>query len=192
MKTFSFIELIVKKPLEKSVAFLWRDTVLTNGPKGIIGSQTLETDIGKRVSNFYRETKNNKVYYVIPLTRDLEDSEVEDIVYAWDASWPNEEGGDFIINASSRSQQIIKIKELQENKLFEIAQLAAKKSHQKWYQEMTDKGWGYGIRFNEKSHQHPMMLSWDRLNDQYQKNKIKTFLDLLKVLEEMNLKIIQR
>ena len=189
MKSYPFIELVVHQPLEKNTAMLWKDTVISAGPKGVASSVEIAGKDGMRQSSFFRKLKGNKAYYIIPLTRDLEDNETAAIAHAWNKACAD---GDFVINTSHRSKMVTKLHHLQQSKLISIAVDAAKLHHSKWYEEQSKSGWGYGPRYNPNTHHHPCMLPWDQLSPTIQTNQIKKITDLMQILNSMKLKIVRK
>jgi len=186
-----FIELIVKKPLEIKDAKLWKETVESVAPTGTPTATEIRQSTEIKNSNFYKMVRKKAVAYIVPLTRDLNEDEVEDIVRAWNAAWDDKKTN-FVINFSTKGRQKVEIKKIKESKLNEIAKTAAKLSHTKWYQNQVDAGWGYGPRLDPIHHKNPLLLPWDQLADKYQQQRIQLFLDLLEVLDSMKLAIVQQ
>jgi hypothetical protein len=143
----------------------------------------------RRHSEFYREIRNGKTYYVLPLSRDLEDDETAAIAHAWNAAYPD---GDFIINTSQRARAESKLTELRSNKLAELAEAAAKQHHQRWFARENQRGWSYGPRYSESARHNPNLLPWDKLGPQARAQRTENMADLLQVLHEMKLKIVPR
>lgn len=180
------IELKTSEPLPKGVPALWAKTVNAAGPNGVMG----ETDIlqGRELLSvkFYCVKGKSGYHYVIPLTRDLEESEADTIANAWAYVYPK---GDFVINWSQRDSVDHKIETVQHRVTDSIVELAAKTYHNRWQQDKINEGWNFGHKLDARNRKHPMLQPWESLPEKYKVQERERFRTLLRVLEGLNLKI---
>lgn len=180
------IELKTNEPLPKGASALWAKTIRDFGPNGVMS----EIDIlqGRELLNvkFYCVKGKSGYHYVIPLTRDLEESEADTIAEAWSEAYPE---GDFIINWSQRDSIDHKIEIVQHRVTDSIVELAAKTYHNRWQQDKINEGWNFGHKLDARNRKHPMLQPWESLPEKYKVQERERFRTLLRILEGLNLKL---
>jgi len=179
-----YIKLTVDKKLLKKEAKRWFGVVNKYAPNGTVtGHQMKHPENGPaNIRLIHKKYLNRQHAYLVPLTRDLRDGEVEKIANVWDKL---QKEGDFEIEGSYDSyyydSQEEKPNDLEKN-MDEFANQVAKKIHTKWYNEKIRDGWRYG-QLDVENKMHPMMRPYDELPEE--KREIdeelpQMFLDYLK------------
>lgn len=189
MTKHSYIDLCVQSELDRPTARLWFETAKNNLPSGLPTSATIKSRGGSKNSDFYIVKHNQLVCYRIPLSRDLTVAEVQRVVLAWNTAYPT---GDFEIDYSSYGRAHSVHQEVQHTGIKEIALEAARHSHDQWNQSMTDRGWRYGVNFDQKNKTNPKMCPWDQLGSKYKLEEFDRFLKLMEVLDRMNLRLVRK
>jgi len=162
-----YIQLSVKEPLDKSQIRTWLSSVKATAPSGILASIQTTDDKGalKSVSMVHRETSKRHMY-LIPLTRDIGQNEVQKIVDDFAKKEPNL---DFDIE--SNEIQIERDENnsisLNDEKHLAICKAMAKARHEKWMKERLRDGWRYGINFDKDEKTHPLLRPWEQLPDEF-------------------------
>lgn len=112
-----------------------------------------------------KSTKDSKIIYTIPLSRDPLDSEVEKVIYAFETTY----GGDYSI-ASSRSHEgypeEINI-DVDTSALIELCTAWSKRQHDTWMEDKTNQGWRYGTDVSQDDQTHPLIRQWSDLPAKY-------------------------
>jgi hypothetical protein len=189
MTTHPYIKLVLDNELDLADAKLWLSNVQDTLPSGL-PAETEITMKGERKSTpFYKTNTNGSWCYIVPLSRDPHVDEVKAVTLAWHQAYPE---GDFEIDYSSAGAAAIKKEEIKSTGLKELALEAAKLSHNSWLTEMSDKGWRYGSRFDQRNKVNPNLLPWDQLNKQYQLNEMRRFVKLVEILHNMKLKLVRQ
>lgn len=178
-----YIKLTVKEPLDKECMRQWFDCVKVELPSGVIGSIQSTDDNGnlRGVSMVHREYADHQEY-VIPLTRDVLDQEVEPVVECFAAACPEL---DFEIETSSNQVGSLLAPdrvEVEDSKYQELCAAWAKQQHEAWLKDRQDNGWTYGTTVSIKNKTHPLLRAWHDLPEQYRKvdtTQPQSLLDLL-------------
>jgi len=187
----SYISLFVPKKLTKDVASLWFNTVQNVLPSGLISQTTLYSHSDAKESNFYcKKLKNGKLAYVIPLVRDLDASEIHNIVQQWCKAYP---AGDFLVDYSQNSLELpIGTNSLEQSKINEILDLWAKSQHTRWMEDAVSKGWKFGVRMSSKDKTHPLIQPWEQLPTYAREQNLAAVEDLIKILDSFGYAITQK
>lgn len=168
IKIERFIKLTVDKELDHDVAKKWFNCVKENAPSGVIKSINVVNDDGipKAVSMVHRGIKKHN--YIIPLTRNLRDNEIESIVEAFSKIEPEL---DFSIETDETkiSTEFETGISLDDAKHLALCHALEKQKHEDWVRERTDGGWRYGQEYDADEKVHPLILPWDQLPDRYKK-----------------------
>ncbi len=172
------ISLIVKTELERDVLKNWFQAVRDNAPSGL--TKTVLID-GKPVT-IVKSKMPKSVRYAIPLTRDLTDPEVENVVKHFAASTTF----DFEIYATATAdnyapEATIKI---DYNPLIDLCTKWAKTKHEDWMKGKINSGWRYGMTMSETNKTHPLLRSWEELPDHYRKVDFSQAEELLALLHK--------
>ena len=185
----SYIQLIVPRKLDIKIVKKWVDCVEFCLPSGMISTTTIVVDNTKKETKIYSKIlENKKVSYTIPLVRNIDSSEIHNIVKRWNIEYPE---GNFIIDYSQQ-EYLDKPLGLEEKKIDAVLDAWAKKEHGKWLSEHQKNGWKYGIRMSTVQKTHPWMQPWEQLPEiakSQQKHSVK---DLLDLLNDVGYTIIQK
>lgn len=176
-----FIQLNTEKKLKPAVVTQWYSCVLRSAPSGVVTVVPAIDDSGRPSSVQVVHRKSGKHhYYLVPLTRDLRDSEIEPIVQRFAKLT------DLDFEVETNETKLI-AKDYGEIPLDTAKHVAlcmalAKQQHEDWVRERTDAGWRYGTTFDKHAKTHPLLRPWDQLPDRFRKPNLKlpqTLLDLL-------------
>lgn len=186
-----YIKLFVPTRLSKTQASDWFDCVKQSLPSGLIAETTLYSHDDTAGSNFYlMHLKNGKFCYVIPLVRDLDASEIHNVVQTWNKTFPT---GDFLIDYSQAAAPAMSsINSLEAQKVNEVMEQWAKIQHSKWMDGLIKKGWKYGTKVNVKDKTHPLMQPWEQLPEHARAHNLEAVKDLLALLDKQGYTISQK
>jgi hypothetical protein len=180
------IELKTTDRLPKGAAGLWARTVIKHGPRGTAVAAEILRGRELVSTRLYCIRGSSGYHYIVPLSRDLSDGEAEAIVKAWSDAYPD---GDFVVNWSQPAQASLRSEKLLKSMSDQMAEAAAKISHNRWYQRTVGEGWQWGPRMSVRNRMHPMLRPWDDLPQKYRSRERDRFVTLLDVLEGMGLRI---
>lgn len=180
-----YISLETNDDLDDAALAAWFGAVTKFGPPGIIASEIVDASSQKSLS-FFRKNINDKNYYVIVLSRDLNIDEAENIARAYDRIHPE---GDFVISWSQLPERKEKIKKMSENFLRAMALEAAKANHTAWLNEKIAEGWRYGLKYNKIEKINPLCRDWHNLPEKYKMQEYRRVCSLISVLEKMKLNL---
>ncbi len=189
MVSHSHITLIVPEKLDQSTRKGWMTTAISHMPDGLHASATIRAGGEMRASKGYSYERDGHWHYVIPMSRDLQISEVQVIASAWDQNHPQ---GDFQIDYSTPGEADEQYTEIETNGLKEIAMSAAKAYHTRWVSEQSDQGWSYGIRYDRQNKRDPMLVPWDNLSDRIKLRELRRFQALMEILDQMDLRLSRK
>ena len=190
-----YIRLTTTAPLQKSEVKMWFNTVKSLLPSGVLGSlQVRNPDNELTNVQLIHKTEKGKHLYEIPLNRDMVPREVEPIVTAWDAYYPE---GDFDIETSAAEieasrQKLADAIVVKENEYNQLCDTLAKHQHTAWYKSRADKGWRYGISINRKDKTHPMMRPWEELPEEYRTVDYELPKMLMNFFEEQGYVVVKK
>jgi hypothetical protein len=183
------IRLIVSEPLSPQDAKLWLSTVNDVLPRGLPAEIEITVKGQPKSSKFYNTKSNGQHCYVIPLSRDPNVGEAQAVTTAWAEAYPE---GDFEIDYSSAGAAAAVKKDLEDVGLREIAMEAAKLNHNVWLTEMSDQGWSYAQKFDQRQKRTPMLRPWEQLSNKYRAQELRRFDGLMEVLHRMNLHLVRK
>jgi RyR domain len=187
-----FIKLLTDQPLEKSVVRAWFNCVSENAPSGIVNSVTVQDDDQTRhVVRLIHRTTAEKHAYLIPLTRDLNPSEIDHIAEQFAE---NQKALDFDIETDetrlrAKDQDTIP---LDATKHLALCLALAKQKHEIWLRERNDAGWRYGVVFNQHEKTHPLLRPWDQLPERYKLPDLDWPQKLVNTLNDHGYVVIER
>lgn len=177
-----YVQLNVEKKLRPALVTLWYSSVLRSAPSGVVTTVPAINDDGRpaSVQMVHRKTDDHHSY-LIPLTRDLREEEVEPIVQRFAKAAP-----DLNFEVETNETKLIS-KEVGEipmdaAKHHELCMALAKQQHEHWFHDQSEAGWRYGTKYNERQKTHPLMRPWDQLPERFRKPNHKlpqTLLDFL-------------
>lgn len=189
-----FIKLVTENSLEKKHVRKWFKAVQESAPSGTMHFvQTIKEGDGPQNVQLIHQKDDGKHHYIIPLTRDLIEDEVNPVFQQWMAHYPN---GDFHIESSDDAiaqvqADIIEI-EIEDTSYQQLCEKFAKVMHQRWYEDKAEEGWRYGLKLNEDDKTHPMLRPWDDLPEAYQDVDYNLPELLMNVLDEEGYAIVER
>lgn len=178
-----YIKLIVSDALSRDAMIHFFQCVKSLAPSGVLATvQTTDEHGALRSVTLVDREVNGKHEYIVPLSRDLSDKEVEPIVEAFVEQEPEL---DFDLEVSSSEANNLmggKPISIKDDKYSELCTAWAKKQHDAWYQERTEAGWRYGPTMSIKNKTHPLLRQWHELPEQFRKidfDQPQSLLDLL-------------
>lgn len=163
-----YIRLETEK-LDKDQLKLWYRIVKKYAPSGTVtGFQVPDQDGNLKTALMVSRPTDNGYEYDIPLTRDLLDEELEPIVMAWAAAYPEK---DFTISSTSadveaKRQGPADTIDMDERQYNNFCESLAKQAHAKWCADRQDNGWRYGLNYSRKEKTHPLLRPWEQLSEQ--------------------------
>jgi hypothetical protein len=152
LKLISLVEL----PLE--VMKDWYSCVKMYAPEGCISTVQKKTPTGYKDVCLAVKRIGDKFEYVIALTRNLSEEEVEEIIENFDYN------GDYSIESSSDPIQSLT---MDEDNYEHICTQMAKHRHEKWVRERIEDGWRYGPAMSLKNKTSPLLKPWHELSDEH-------------------------
>ena len=187
----SYIQLIVPHKLDTSIVKMWFDCVEHCLPKGMIGSTTIAKDGKTKESKIYSKIlENKKICYVIPLVRNLDASEIHELVQHWNSDYKD---GDFIVDYSQNNMAPpTGAKSISEKKILQVLDAWAKKEHHRWMDGSLKQGWKYGMRMSTAQKTHPWLQPWEQLPENAKQQKMNSVKDLLTLLNDFGYTIVQK
>lgn len=189
-----FVALVTAEPIERETVKAWFSCVRSAAPAGIMLAIPTTDDRGlpQTVCLVHRET-SAKHFYMIPLTRDLEDEETAAIVAAFSALGID---GDFEVEASASHLSAPEQPEtgvvIDENKYLELCMAWAKRQHELWMKDRIEQGWRYGTELSISSKTNPLLRPFEQLPDQYRKPNLDEPQALLDLLNDQGYAVITR
>jgi len=163
-----YIRLLTDRELTDDEMDIWFNSVIKFSPPGVpIYDQDDEFEVEE---DEVVGDESLPYVYLVYLTRDLQPSEAEFIVSAWDVRY----SGDFEIETSNLYRADADLQNPLElnmdSEVYEnIRATAAKFMHNRWVEQQTQSGWRYGLRLSEKNRTHPALRNWDSLEPEYRK-----------------------
>jgi hypothetical protein len=171
-------------PLDDVALKSWIQSVTNASPQGIISST--ETQPGNHQISFYMRKTQNVNHYIGVLARNLSGEEATNIARAYDLAAPD---GDFTIHWSQEPVQDLVARPVESDLLAAIILEAVKRNHNNWYRSKTDRGWRYGVEYNQLEKVSPFCKDWDSLPHSYQLSELTRMESLMEILHSMDLKI---
>ena len=173
-----YISLATDEELDRPMIRAWFHAVRDHTPKGVLATTPVD---GKAVQ-LVRSKTENEIKYSVPLTRDLTEKEVTDIVDAF--SYHTDV--DFKISAStSVSKHDFKTEvEVAHDPMLNLCTTWAKKKHENWRKDKEGDGWRYGPTVSKQNKTHPLLRAWEELPETYRKVDTKPAQELLDLLRD--------
>ena len=188
-----YIAIKTDNPVDKEVMHAWFKTAKELLPSGTLTSiqTTDESGALRGVSMVHREVKDRHEY-LIPISRDLSDSEVQPVVDYFFEKYPEL---DFEIEVSSSQVGSLRTSEpvkIDDGKYLELCTAWSKKQHDIWLKDRLDGGWRYGTNMSLKDKTHPLARQWHELPDQFKKIDMEQPKALLDLLTNQGYAVIER
>lgn len=177
-----YIQLNTDKKMKRPMITKWYSCVVRHAPSGVVTVVPAINDKGRpsSVQVVHRKT-NNHHSYLVPLTRDLREDEIEPIVqhFAKVAS-------DLDFEVETNETKLIAHDygeiPLDSAKFTGLCMALAKQQHEDWLRDRADAGWRYGTKFDDREKTHPLIRPWDQLPDRFRKPNINLPQTLLNFL----------
>lgn len=184
----SYVRIIVSQNLPRSQFVLWFNTVEKTLASGLIGETQLRPDT---YSKFYsKKLGKNRRTYVVPLVRDLDASEVHQLLQAWNKAYPQ---GDFVFDYSQPVEHMQpQTQDLPDQKIAQVMEAWSKQQHQKWMQDHMHRGWRFGTNISVTNKTHPWLQPWESLPQAAKDKNMQACKDLLEQLHEYGYTIVQK
>lgn len=159
----NYIRLVVKKPIKKIWEKMFLNVVTKIGPSSIIRPVHVLDEFGSSKQIHLRSYKiDDDFIYEIPLVRNLEEKESEEIIKMWVKFYKE---GDFLIETSTPYIDDETVADDSDD-LISCCE-KAKLKHNKWMRNKIKEGYRFGFVYSEKEKTHPMLRPWDDLPSQY-------------------------
>ena len=177
-----YVQLNTAKKLRPKLVAQWYSCVLRTAPSGVVTVvQAVDDGRVTSVQVVHRKTSDKQHSYLVPLTRDLRDDEVEPIVQRFAKIAPDL---DFEVETNETKLIAKDYGEIPMDAAKHVAlcMALAKQQHEDWLRDRSDAGWRYGTKHNGRDKTDPMIRPWDQLPDRFRKPNLKlpqTLLDLL-------------
>lgn len=188
-----FIALSTKTKLKTDQVKAWFQTVIGNAPVGTPVAVMVmgPSGIHEPVILLHREAEKEH-FYIVPLTRDLMDDEIEKIVIAFvervpdidfDICSPTSIG---VVDPASAPLSV------DQERYLMLCAAFAKRQHEQWLKDRTDNGWRYGTSVSLENKTHPLLRPWDELPSQFRKIDPELPQMLLDLLNEQGFAVITK
>jgi hypothetical protein len=163
-----YIRLLTERELSDDEMDLWFNTVVKFAPPGVAVYD--ESDEFEVEEDEVEGDEGLDNVYIVYLTRDLQPSEAEFIVTAWEFRYAD----DFEIEISNLYRADANLQnpfelEIEPEAYENIKQTAAKFVHNRWVDQKIQEGWRYGLRMSTARKTHPALRDWDSLPHAYRK-----------------------
>jgi hypothetical protein len=188
-----YIMLATDKELEKDDIKAWFRCVTKHSPSGVIRTVNTVNKKGKpkSVCLIHRTTDDDKHSYLVPLTRDLSEDEVAQIVKEFAEDKPKL---DFDIETND-TKLLAKDHagiSLDAAKHVALCTALSKRKHEDWTRERADAGWRYGTKFDADEKTHPLLMPWDQLPDRYREPDMHWPQKLVSMLNDQGYAVIEK
>jgi hypothetical protein len=163
-----------------------------HAPPGIVQVIATTDDKGQPKSvSLVHQTGEDEHCYMISLTRDLAEHEVEKIVREFSEDKPKL---DFDVETnetriSAKDHQGIT---LDSAKHVLLCTALAKQKHEDWVRERTGAGWRYGTKFDTDEKTHPLLMPWSNLPDRYRTPDMDWPQKLVTMLNDQGYAVIEK
>ena len=170
------ITLTVEQELTPQQARQWYKSVSETISSGITTSIQVDTKAVQMVKAKDKES----VRYSIPLTRDLTDSEVNDVISCFAHCCDI----DFKVSATTTSLDTEMTTDVvvDQEPLLNLCTKWAKDKHEEWRRNKEATGWRYGPMVSKASQTHPLLRAWEELPDDHRKVDTSQPQELLNLL----------
>lgn len=160
-----FIKLVVESPLEEKEIKSWYNTAKKYMPSGVISPVMIpKKNEGMRPASLIKRINDGRNEYIIPISRNLLNAEIADIVRAWDDIYKK----NFDIEGSLDEQrQPDDAIDIDEDRYEKLCETLAQHQHKAWCNERKANGWSYGLSFDKNQKTHPMIRDWNELPSSY-------------------------
>ncbi len=154
------IRLISASKLPKTVMVDWFVCVKKFAPSGTVTTSQKKVGSGYKDVAMVRRQTEDGFEYIVELTRNLSEKEVEEIIEQFDFN------GDYKVEATSDSDDAL---ELHGDNYNDICAAIAKNRHETWCRDRAKDGWRFGQTMSLLNKTSPLMKPWHELSDEYKK-----------------------
>lgn len=187
-----FIQLNSKKKLKPALVTQWYSSVVRAAPSGVVHVVRAIDDTGRPTSVQMVHRKTAKQHcYLVPLTRDLRDAEVEPIIQRF-AKLAPELDFEVETNETKLTAQDCGEIPMDTAKHIALCMALAKQQHEEWVRERTDAGWRYGTEYDKREKTHPLIRPWDQLPERFRKPNTALPQTLLSLLNSHGYAVLHR
>jgi hypothetical protein len=188
-----YIKLVSTDALDKDCVRQWVECAKSELPPGVLGTIQMTDDNGnlRSVSLVHREY-GDRHEYILPLTREVLDTEVEPLVQCFCSACPEV---DYDIETSAPRIGMLtdpRNVEVDDTKFQELCTAWAKQQHESWLKDRQDNGWTYGTTVSLKNKTHPLLRPWHDLPDEFRKVDTSQPQSLLDLLNDQGYAVIGR
>ncbi len=179
------VALIVEKELDKAQIRAWLSTVREK-----VAGITTTVDAGGRPIQIVKSQNGDEIRYAIPLSRDLNETEVQSIVSAF----ASEITSDYRV-AASMSPMFPKLAtdiEVDHDPMIALCTGWAKSKHENWMKDKVGLGWRFGPTVCKTSKTHPLLRQWDEIPAQHRRVDTRQAQELLDLLRDSGYLIIRK
>lgn len=162
-------------PLTAEQVKKWYYTIEMLGPDGIASADD-------DTNNLMLGMQENDYLYIVPLARHLTAEEAERIVEGYMRVTEH----DFSIETSNVYRADADFGhpfeydiQMDEDAKETIQQAMERQNHNKWISEQQNKGWRFGLDFDQTNKTHPAMRPWDDLPESYRRRRVQEDKELL-------------
>ena len=187
-----FIKLRCQEALSRQQVRQWYRCVAQQTPPGLCRSLALLDDDNRphHIAVIHRRTAHSHCY-LIPLTRDLLEREVEPIARASAQIFPTI---DFDLEISDtrllvQSQPPVS---LSAANYIRLCAALSKRRHEDWVRERTDAGWRYGLRFSVAEKTHPLLRPWSEIPERYRRPDLTGPQTLFRMLDQQGYVVVDK
>jgi hypothetical protein len=181
-----YIKLITEDELDIDAIKKWFQCIVKYAPSGTLKTISID-DKPKGVSLIHQSDGRHS--YLVPLTRDLSDSEVGKIVKKF-AKLNLVDSFDVETNETRLSAGDDAGISIDASKHLALCTTLAKQKHEDWVRERTGAGWRYGTTFDADEKTHPLLRPWDQIPDRYKQPDMEWPQKLVSILNDQGYAII--
>lgn len=188
-----YVKLTTEKPLDQEDVRAWFQAVKDNAPSGVVSSVQTTDDKGSlRSATLVHRERDGEHDYLVPLTRDLKDAEVEPIIQTFSSLTALE---DWSVEVSSAEADLMTDKgalSVEDGKFNDLCAAWAKRQHDAWMKDRTESGWRFGPTVSAKNKTHPLLRPWHDLPEQFRKVDFEQPQNLLDLLNDQGYAVISK
>jgi hypothetical protein len=189
-----YVSLVVEEEIDTDLLKTWFRTANAKAPYGVVTTLQTSDDEGQPqiVKMVHRHTDKGH-YYMIPVTRDLTEKEVERIVSSFSDAVTDM---DFDIEATVIPTNPMEKEKpsitVDQQKYADVASSWAKRQHDEWLKKRTEDGWRYGQVISLANKSHPLLRPWDDLPARYRNVDLEQPQKLLDLLGDHGYVVVSK
>lgn len=189
-----YVKLTTDNPLKQEDVKAWFRAVKEKAPNGVIASVQTTDNAGslRNATLIHREREGDKHDYIVPLTRDLKDSEVEPIISLFSKNTDVEKWDVEVSSAEADHVTDKTAMAVSDEKFNELCSAWAKRQHEDWMKQRIEAGWRYGTAISNKNKTHPLLRPWHDLPEQFRKVDHTQPQNLLDLLNDQGYAVISK